>query len=658
MSRRTAALVSIVSVIVLMFALNLSSGLLFKSTRLDLTERGLYTLSDGTKSILNGLEEPIELRYYFSETIAADFAQVHTYGLRVRDLLQEIAARSGGQINLQIIDPEPFSSEEDEAAGFGLTSAQTDTGERLFMGLAGTNVVDGLETIPFFASDRENYLEYDIARLITTLDSPDKPVLGLLTSLPMATGAGGMAALLQGGGAPYVVYEQLSELYEIETVDPADLRFVPEAITILMIAHPPDLSPAALYAIDQFAMRGGRLLVFVDPLAESAQGPGGQPMPGMTSSSTLGPLFEAWGVAYAADEVVLDRTRALPVQFGAQNGGVMPYVAWLRLSESDLDRGDLATAEIDTIQVASAGHIKAIEGSSTTFAPLFSTTADSQTISPLIMRYGGDPQSLYNDFSADEETYTIAARLTGPVKSAFPDGPPPELEEESAATEEGEATDTPEAEDLSPLPPHRSEAATPFSAIIAADADMLEDRFWVQTQSFLGQRIAQPTAGNGFFVLNAIENLSGSEDLITLRSRQPAARPFERVEELERNARADYRVEEERLQQQISQTEQRLEAIRARRSQDGTLDDPAQATALLSEDERAEVRRFESELAASRRALREVQRALRADVIALGNWVKFINIALVPAIVAAGAVVLAVLRVRRRRAGLSQGSAA
>lgn len=637
MSRKTAALISILSIAVLIVTVNMLGGLVFRSAQLDLTERQLYTLSKGTKAITRTLEEPIELRYYFSETLATDYAQLHSYGLRIRDLLQRIAAGSRGQLKVQIIDPEPFSPEEDEAAAFGLTGAQLDSGEKLFMGLVGTNQVDGIETVPFFSPDREQYLEYDIARLISTLETPDKPVVGILSSLPLETGTGGMAAMMQGGGQPYVIYEQMKASYDLQTFD-AGVRTIPDTVKVLMIAHPPALGAAALYAIDQFVMRGGHLLVLVDPFLESASGPGGQTMPGMQAQSDIEPLLAHWGVKFDAGQIVLDKDRATPVQ--AAGSQILPYLPWLRLTTAEINRDDLVSADIDLVQMGSAGPLKPLPDAATRFTPLLTSTANSSLMSAMILRYGADPATLLDDFTPDAETYTLAARVSGPVTSVYPGGAPKDETAEKQAEETGEAEQ--------PLPPHLSEAMAPLEMILISDADMLEDRFWVQTQNFLGQRIAQPNAGNGFFIMNALENLLGSDELISLRSRQQSARPFEKVDALEKTAQAQYRQEEQRLERQIADTESRLAALQSNRPEGDMLVDPQNGTALLTPEQRAEMRSFQTQLAASRRALRQVQRDLRSDVIALGGRIKFINVALMPLLVALGALGLSAWRRRRR----------
>lgn len=641
MNKRTAAGLSIFFLIVIVIALNVFAGALFRSARLDLTANHLYTLSPGTRAMLKKLDEPITLRLYFSERLATDYQSISAYGIRVRDLLREMAQNAHGKLLLEVIDPEPFSPEEEFAESYGLTGAQTQGGEKLFLGLVGTNLVDGQEAIPFLSPDREEHLEYDIAALIHTLSTPEKPKLGIISSLPLEVGPGGVYAVMQGAKPqPYVIYEQLRKAFDIQMLKD-DLRVVPADIGALMIAHPTALKPQALYAIDQFAMRGGRLLVFVDPFSESSAGAGGMPG-GAAQSSDLAPLLATWGVKYDPQEVVLDRGRALPVQIGNGSDPV-PYVAWLQLKDADLNRSDLVTSDIELMRIASAGHLDPISGATTKFVPLIQSSQESSTVPSSILTSGGDPPTLLEDFKSLNKHFTLAARVSGPVRSAFPNGAPPV---EKPTTPADQAAPDPNTD--ASLPPHLKESKTPLNLIVVADADLLEDRFWVDTQTFLGQRIAQPNAGNGYFVINAADNLLGSEDLISLRSRAKSDRPFTVVQDIERRAQDQFRAEEERLRAEIAQTELRLQTLQGGKKEGAdSLVDQAQGP-VLSPEEAKEVRRFQTQLAESRRSLREVQRKLRADVTMLGNWIKLIDIAVVPLLVAGVAIALAMIRRRRR----------
>src|SRR5258708_15747072 len=318
---------------ILFVALNIAADAWLTTERLDLTATGQFTLADGTRNIIAKIAEPITLKFYYSKKVAADYAQTSAYARRVRDLLAEYAALSHGKIILEDVDPEPFTAAEDEATSNGLTGAQTDSGDTVYFGLVGTNRIDGKEVIAYFTGEREPYLEYDLSTLIYHLSTPTKPVLGIISSLPLDTGLGGMAAALQGNAQPNTIYAELSESFATRILDP-NLSRIPSNVAVLMVVHPPNLSAAQLYAVDQFVLGGGRALVFVDPNSELAQAGGGfDPRSGGAPMSDLPRLFKAWGVAFNSDKVIADRALAQRVQVSSDlRNPVASYPIWLHLS--------------------------------------------------------------------------------------------------------------------------------------------------------------------------------------------------------------------------------------------------------------------------------------------------------------------------------------
>lgn len=648
-NRSSNAAVSILLALVLFVCVTIISDYFFRSWRIDLTENGRFTLSQGTINTLKALDEPVTLRFVYSEQVATRFPQIRTYGDRVLDLLLEYADRAPGKLNFEIINPEPFSEEEDQAVALGITAVPTDTGDSLYFGLAGTNSVDGREVIAYFTQEREPLLEYDITEMIYKLSRSKLPKLGIIDSLSLQFGPGGPMAAMQGQLQPYVVYEQLSGNFDIEHVDMSTDR-ISEDIGVLMIVHPTDLSPQTLYAVDQFVLRGGRILAFIDPLSEMAQqsSPMG-PQALVPTSSSLDPLLEAWGVTFDASRVVGDRRRALRVRTG-QPGGLpySDYVVWLGLQNDgeieDFDSADPITANISLLQLGSAGALMPIEQASTTFTPLIQSTEDSMLFDSEEVASNFDPEELLRSFVSFNERYTIAARISGAVETAYPDGPvpPPEDEEEGV-----DLDDLPIDQEEDPLPDHIAQSIESVNIILVADTDILDDRFWVSVQDFFGQRIIVPNADNADFVINAIENLMGSNDLISLRGRGRDNRPLTAIDRLRRAAEAQYIVEQQRLEGQLAETEQRLAALQI---QGGEIAGEGPTSFVLTPEEEAEIERFRRQLLSTRRELRAVQRNLRADIEVLENWVRFINILLMPVGVALTAVGLTVLR-RQRRAG-------
>ncbi|WP_185266354.1 GldG family protein [Halopseudomonas xiamenensis] len=595
-------------------AFNITTGVLLPGARLDLTEQKLFTISDGTRKILRDLDEPVTLYFFFSDRASKDMVVLRNYARRVEEMLREYERVADGKLKLQIIDPQPFSEAEDRAAEFGLQAVPlSQTGEQLYFGLAGTNQLAQREVIPFFALEQEGLLEYELSRLINSLAQPEKTQIGLISGLPMA---GGMNPMTGQPSAPWVAFEQMQQMFSVQELD-SDIDTVPADIEVLLLVHPKTLSEAALFAVDQFVLRGGKLLAFIDPLAEADQSMEAM-MEGMADgkSSDLGPLLAAWGVAYDPEQVVLDARLGMSVSRGQ---GQLParHIGWLEVEPQFMSRDDTVTAPLQMLTLATAGALQPVDGARTQFLPLLSSSANSALTPSSRFSNMQDPESLLNGFKADEQIYHFAARLQGPARTAYPDGL------------EGREAELAEADNI--------------NVLLIADTDMLTDRMWVQVQDFFGQRIPQPWADNGGLLINALDNLSGSEALISVRSRGDFSRPFTVVEELQRKAERRYRASEQRLQQQLEQTEQRLREL-----QQGQ--DPTQLTELSAEQEQA-IQGFLDEKLAIRKQLRDVRYELNADIERLGNLLKMINIALVPALLTLGVLLWWLIgRLRRRSA--------
>lgn len=593
-------------------AFNMASNTLLPGARLDLTEQKLYTISEGTREILTGLEEPITLYFFFSDSASKDMVILRNYARRVEELLQEYDRVAGGKIDLQIIDPQPFSEAEDRAAEFGLQAIPLpQSGEKLYFGLAGSNTLGEREVIPFFALEQEGLLEYELSRLINSLAQPEKAQIGVISGLPLG---GGMNPMTGQPAAPWVVFEQIRQLFEISSLE-HDIAEVPEDIDVLMLVHPKALTEQALHAVDQFVLRGGKLLAFIDPLAEADQSQEAM-IAAMADgkSSDLSPLLKNWGVAFDAEKVVLDARLGMSVSRGE---GQLParHIGWLEVEQAQLNLDDTVVAPLSLLTVATAGALLPIEGAQTKFTPLFSSTANSALIASSAFTDLRDPELLLDGFTPDSNTYHFAARLQGQAVSAYPDG--------VAGSEPG------------------LQSADNINVMVIADTDLLTDRMWVQVQDFFGERVPQPWADNGGLVINALDNLSGSEALISVRSRGDFSRPFTVVEDLQRSAERRYRASEQRLQQQLAETEQRLAEL-----QQGQ--DPSQMTEMSAEQQQA-VQRFLDEKLAIRKQLRDVRFQLNADIETLGTWLKVINIALVPALLTLGILLWWLIRRLRRR---------
>jgi ABC-type uncharacterized transport system involved in gliding motility auxiliary subunit len=642
-SHRTYALVAIALAVVLFLAINIVTNQWLGTARADLTQNGLYTVSPGTASTLSKVQEPITLRFYFSRQPAAAYAGIVAYAGRVRDLLQEYAALSHNKLIVEEIDPAPFTPAEDDAVSQGLTGAPTQEGDNVYFGLVGTNTLTGHEVIPFFDQMREEYLEYDLTSMIYKLSQPQKPKLGIMSTLPLEVGAGGLQAALQGNSQPYVIYQQLRDNYDIQMLDPMTTDRVPADVGTLLVVHPANFSNSAEYAIDQFVMRGGHAIIFVDPLSESQtqqQGPlgGGDPQDKMSSS--LPPLFAAWGVDFDVTKVVGDADLAQPVQFGGPGGQpqVIDYIAWMRMTPANFNTSDPITANLQMLNIASAGALKPHQGATTKFLPLLTSSSNAGLIDSILVRTVQNPSDLLRRFAPTGEKFVIGARISGPAKSGFPNGAP-------AAPPKAPPTDAADAAkpDAGPLPAQVKENKD-INVVIVADTDLFEDRFWVQVQNLLGQRIATPSADNGALVMNAVENMMGSNELISLRTRERSARPFVLVDQLRRNAEGRFLAEEQQLQEKVTATEASLRQLQGQNPQSQTQG----AVPVLSKDQQAQIEKFRRDLVTTRASLRQVQANLRQNVENLGTTLAFLNIALIPILIGAAAIFVSFLRQRRR----------
>src|SRR5208282_2016124 len=402
----------------------------------------------------------------------------------------------------------------------------------------------------------------------------------------------------------------------------------------LMLVHPQNLAPKTLYAIDQFVMKGGHALVFVDPDSETqAEHPSQLNPPGQPAGSDLAPLFKAWGLELEPKMVAGDRQDAMKVNAGgASNVQAVDYVAWLALKPANLNRDDLITADLSSINLATAGILKPLPGAATGFSPLISTSADSMEIpvekveAPLPVLAG-----LLRDFKPSGQNLVLAARITGPAETAFPDGPPPADKKDNKPGNN--------AAPAAPPAPQIKTAASPLDIVVVANTDLLDDRFWVNVQDFFGQRVAVANANNGDFVTNVIDVLSGGADLVGLRSRGTSARPFDLVQQIQRAADARYEASEKSLEDKLKDTQQKLKDLNASSGKTGAQPDAAQMAAIDN---------FRDQLLATRRQLRAVQLAERQDLNFLKGVLEFLDIAFIPILVAIAAAIVGLLRLRRR----------
>jgi gliding motility-associatede transport system auxiliary component len=623
-ARKTYGAGALVALAVLFIGVTILITFVLRGARIDLTESNLYSIAPGTQNIVSSLREPINLYFFFSQEASAESPQLRAYAQRVRELLEEMAQRSKGNLKLTVVDPKPFSEDEDRAAEFGLQAVPMGArNDNMYFGLAGTNSTDGREIIPFFQPDKEEFLEYDVASLVHRLGTTKKPTLGLISALPVdASFDQQTGRMLQG----WASIEQLREQLQVRTLA-TDIATIDQDVDVLMVVHPKDLPPKTLYAIDQFVMRGGKLIAFVDPQSENdPAGQQGGPMSMAPRSSSLGPLLDAWGIAYDSGKVLGDRGLGLTVAL-RQGEPPSQHVAIIGLNRSSMNTKDVVTATLDSINVMTAGVLKKKDGATIQFDPLLQSSTDSELLPVMRLAFLPDSQSLLQDFKPTGERYVVAARIHGKLKSAFPNGAP---------AGEGAAEAKPAGE-------HKTESVGDANLIVVADTDMLADPLWVRTQNVFGQHFSMAWANNGDFLANAVDNLAGSGDLISIRGRQSFFRPFTKVDDLRKHANEQLLAKEKELDNELKDTEKKLSELEAGRTNTNSL--------VLSPEQEAELTRFQQERVRIRKELRDVRRSLDIEIERLGTRLKILNIALVPALLAIGAIVLAFMRRSRLRAG-------
>ena len=647
------------------------------SLRIDLTEDRLYSLSDGTRNIVSNLDQQLEVMFFYSDSATEDIPQIRSFATRVQELLREIVMASNSNLRLNVIDPEPFSEDEDLATQFGIQPVPvTQGGEEIYFGLVVTNGsgenmpfnMQVSETIPLIRPDQEEFLEYEVIKLVAKVNNPDLPVVGLITQLDID---GGFDPVRGQATAPWMVMEYIRQLYEVRRVDIAGIdanNHIDDEVDILMVVHPQDLSEEILYQIDQYIMRGGAIMLFLDPNADSmvTQSPQGTLIPaGMRSE--LPRLLEAWGIAFENDKVLADNELALRVVMG-QSRRPSPHLGMLGVQRNYLAQNDIITNGLETINFSSAGAIAQLEETSTIFEPLIESSTDAMLMDAALLENVADPSVLFDEFVSSQQSYVVAARVSGLLDSAFPEGRPIVSEEEEESESQSEITSNSLAsegtvveqevvgseeaeeeiaeaveEEGIEVREHISGSGTIANIVVFADTDFLSDRMWVQVAQFLGRRIPQPFANNGDLIINALDNLSGSADLVSIRSRGRYSRPFTRVLDLQREADDRLRTEEADLLSRMAETEASLADLN--QVEDG------EPIGQITPEIQSEIDRFNGEMLETRRRLRDVQYQLTEDIERLGANLKAIDTALIPILLTIILLVMHYLRVQRRKSG-------
>ncbi len=610
--------------IISFFSFNVLNKNFFKNLRFDLTKSEVYTLSDGTKKILKSINEPLDFKLFYTKQIGDINPVYQNYYARVKEVLEQYVLLSNNKIKLKIFNPKPFSNEEDKAVEHGLQGAEIMAGVYGYFGLIATNSTDDEEKIIFFQPDRSPFLEYDLSKIVTNLANPNRRIVGLYTDLPMLGTFNPLAKTQDAATAPpWAVYNQMKEFFEITRVH-EKTKYLPEGLELLMLVHPKSISERLMYMIDQFVLRGGKLLIFIDPNSETENfSPDKNQIEESGNNSNLSELLNKWGIELVENKVVGDLLSARRVEIGASDQpSVTDYLAWLDIKKDHMDDTHQVTSKVQRLTFATSGFLKNNgNNENINFKRLVWSTTQSMQIDADEVRFTPDPTTLLRNFSPSNEELTLAAEIKGSFVSNFPDGPP--------------KTNIQDDFDKNK---HINESVKPSTLVVIADADMLYDEFWLKYEQS-GE--VTPIANNADFTVNILEYLNGTEDLIGLRGKGATSTPFTKVEKIQKEAEQKFRAKEQELLDRLSSYENELENIQ-KGSGEG------KEKSLLTEKEALEIDEFRQEMISVRSELRKVQNALRKDIEKLDSTLKFFNIFFVPILLVIISLVLSFIERRKR----------
>lgn len=573
------------------------------SLRWDATKDKLYSLSDGSKKILSGLKEDVTIKVFYTKDVPNMPLHIKTYSARVIEFLSEYEHSGKGRIKLEIYNPKPDSEEEETAQRYGIEDIDLPSGEKVFCGLVAT-AADQEEVITHLDPAREEQLEYDITRLVSRVQSPKERTIGVISGLPVT---GGPPMFNQRGVQPWVFVSELRKSYKVEDIAPTSDKFDKD-FDLLMIIQPKELSEKLQYAIDQHIMKGGAVIVFADPQSTSdTGGRPGMPLP-------VDKLFKSWGISMDNTKIVMDFDHATKLR--NQNNQVEENPLWLSARKDAFNNEDIITSRLNSMLLPLAGAIRKLPDAKVEYVSLIQSGTNSAMADSFKARLNA--QMLRQDFTASNEKYDLAVRLKGKFKTAFPEGKPKDDKDKSA----------PAASE------HIAEGKKNAMIVVVADSDLLQDDYYVSKQNFLGLDFSKIFNDNLNFVLNATEVLTGSEDLIGIRSRGKFERPFVKVQELEKAAQAKWLSREQELVRKVEETNRTLKEFEQKK-------DLSQKF-IISKEQEEEIRRFQEEKQRISKELKQVRRNLRSDIESLGAKLKFINIFLMPLLVSIAGIFYAI----------------
>lgn len=633
LKRNLIPVASIALLIVGLIAANVLAALV--PLRIDITQDRLFTLTDGTRRILQGLKDPVTVKLYVPDSVPDAPVTVKTFARRAHDLLQEYQSNSKGKLTLQVYDPKPDTEDEDWATRYGITPAQLPDGSKLYLGMV---VLSGGReaVIPFLDPRRERFLEYDISQAVARVNQAQRPKISILPGLPIYGQQAGPFGQSEG---EWTFVRELRKSYQVDYLFPQELTEVPDGVSVVIVLHPKNLSDAVLFALDQFLLRGGKLIVLTDP--NSRLDPlGGQGMAGATSSN-LEKLYKAWGVKFDPNMVVADQQLATRVNTPSQ--GVVNFPLWLTLHPDQLNRDLVISSQLEEITLIDPGAFALEDKAKYKLTPIMSSTGNSGLVDLATVRFAS-PLDISKQLKPDGKVRVLAGLLTGTFDTAFPDGrpkPPPEPKPGQPAP--GQKAKAAKPEPQKPLlHPLLAKAAREGSVLLIGDVDFIADRFSVQTSNFFGNVITQPINDNLSFILNSVEFMAGSQDLIQIRSRGQVSRPFTRLANMQLQAARQFQEREQFLTNRLEDVKKKLVTLESQKQEGQKL--------VLTPAQVLEVKRFREEETRVRSQLREVRKVLRQDIETLGNVLLAVNLLIMPLIVSVCGFVV-ILRRGRRRGG-------
>ena len=618
--------VGVVVMFIIVVAVNLIASAL--KTRVDLTGGKIYTLSPGTKAILKKIDSPVEVRFYYSQSQSRIPSQFKAYAKQVEDLLNEFRQVAGSNLEIKKLDPEPDSEAEDLANLDGVEGQVVESGDKFYLGIA-ISLDPQKVALPFLPPNRERLLEYDLARAISQVLSTNKPVIGVMTPLPVFGQPMNpmMMRMGQQGQESWAFISELKRDFEVKQV-PMEADKIDDDIKVLMVVHPKDIKDAALYAIDQFVMRGGKLIACLDPmcLADVQKQNPMMPMPMPGAPSNLEKLLKTWGLTFETTKVVADMNFAkqLMVRQGAQPETIPTL---LFLSAAGINKEDAVAAQVDEILLPFAGVFTGSPAAGLKQSVLLKTSKKSQLVEPFLSQM--TPSKIVDDFKESDISYALAVRLEGKFKTSFPDGKP------KAEDKDAEKKDDKPGDSL-------KETKVDNAVLLIGDTDFLSDQFSVQVQNFFGQKMITPRNGNLALTQNIVEQLAGDQNLIGVRSRGTLNRPFTVVQEMQAQANARFQAEIAKVQKEVDETNQKLNEMQGKKQGNQRF--------VLSPEQQAEMDKFKQKRAEANKKLKKVRRELAQDIESLELRTKVINIAGMPILVTLLGIGLAVVRKQKTKA--------